>query len=152
MIHIYVDADACPVKAEIVRVATRHKLRVFMVSNSGMRPDPSGIVENVIVGAGFDEADNWIAEQARANDIVVTADMPLAARCVTAGARVIGPTGRVFDSANIGPALAMRDLAAHLRATGESKGYNASFSAKDRSAFLQALDQAVTLSKKADSL
>ncbi|TCN16917.1 YaiI/YqxD family protein [Sinorhizobium americanum] len=138
---IYVDADACPVKAEILKVAERHGFEVTLVANSGLRPSRDPMVHNVIVSAGFDAADNWIAEHAGGGDIVVTADVPLAGRCVTAGALVTGPTGRVFDKTNIGMASAMRDLGAHLRETGESKGYNASFSARDRSAFLETLDR-----------
>jgi uncharacterized protein len=138
---IYVDADACPVKAEILKVAERHGLEVTFVANSGLRPSRDPMVRNVVVSAGFDAADNWIAEHAGQGDIVVTADVPLAARCVAAGAFATGPSGRVFDKANIGLASAMRDLGAHLRETGESKGYNAAFTARDRSAFLETLDR-----------
>ncbi len=138
---IYVDADACPVKPEILKVAERHGLPVVFVANSGLRPSRDPMVRNVIVSAEFDAADNWIAEHAVEGDIVVTADVPLAGRCVAAGADVTGPTGRVFDKANIGMATAMRDLGAHLRETGESKGYNAAFSPRDRSAFLETLDR-----------
>lgn len=138
---IYVDADACPVKAEILKVAERHGLEVTFVANSGLRPSRDPMVTNVIVSAGFDAADDWIAGRAGAGDIVVTADVPLAGRCVAAGALVTGPTGRVFDRSNIGMATAMRDLSAHLRETGESKGYNAAFSARDRSAFLETMER-----------
>src|SRR6218665_1937392 len=138
---IYVDADACPVKPEILKVAERHGLPVVFVANSGLRPSRDPMVRNVIVSSGFDAADNWIAEHATEGDIVVTADVPLAGRCVAAGAEVTGPTGRIFDKANIGMATAMRDLGAHLRETGESKGYNAAFSPRDRSAFLETLDR-----------
>lgn len=138
---IYVDADACPVKPEILRVAERHALKVIFVANSGLRPSRDPMVENVIVSAGFDAADDWIAERAGSGDIVVTADVPLAGRCVAAGALVTGPTGRVFDTTNIGMATAMRDLGQHLRETGESKGYNAAFSPRDRSAFLETLER-----------
>lgn len=138
---IYVDADACPVKPEILKVAERHGLPVVFVANSGLRPSRDPMVRNVIVSAGFDAADNWIAEHAREGDIVVTADVPLAGRCVAAGAEVTGPTGRIFDKGNIGIVTAMRDLGAHLRETGESKGYNAAFSPRDRSAFLETLDR-----------
>ena len=139
--RIYVDADACPVKPEILRVAERHGLPVTLVANSGLRPSRDPMVTHVIVSAGFDAADNWIAERARPNDLVVTADVPLAVRCVAAGALVTGPTGRVFDETNIGMASAMRDLGQHLRETGESKGYNAAFSPRDRSRFLETLDR-----------
>ncbi len=138
---ILVDADACPVKPEILKVAERHGLAVTLVANSGLRPSRDPMIRNVIVSAGFDAADDWIAHNAAANDIVVTADIPLAARCVEKGALVLGPTGRPFTPESIGMAMAMRDLNQHLRETGASKGYNASFSPRDRSAFLSALDQ-----------
>lgn len=139
--QILVDADACPVKPEILKVAERHALPVTFVANSGLRPSRDPKIRNVIVSAGFDAADNWIAENTRPSDIVITADVPLAVRCVAAGALVTGPTGRIFDETNIGMVSAMRDLSAHLRETGESKGYNAAFSPKDRSRFLEALDR-----------
>jgi uncharacterized protein len=138
---IYVDADACPVKPEILKVAERHGLEVTFVANSGLRPSRDPMVHNVIVSAGFDAADDWIAERADTGDVVVTADVPLAVRCVAKGALVTGPSGRVFDDTNIGMASAMRDLGAHLRETGESKGYNAAFTARDRSKFLETLDR-----------
>ncbi len=140
---IFVDADACPVKAEVIKVAERHGLVVTFVSNGGLRPSRDPMIRNVVVSKGADAADDWIVENARANDIVVTADIPLAARTVELGAHVIGPTGRPFTAATIGMAVAMRDLNQHLRETGESKGYNASFSPRDRSAFLSALDLAI---------
>ncbi|THK40016.1 YaiI/YqxD family protein [Ensifer sp. MPMI2T] len=145
---IFVDADACPVKAEILKVAERHGLEVTFVANSGLRPSRDPMVHNVIVSAGFDAADDWIAERAGEGDIVVTADVPLAARCVAAGALVTGPSGRLFDKSNIGMASAMRDLGAHLRETGESKGYNAAFTARDRSAFLETLDRLCRQAKR----
>ena len=138
---IYVDADACPVKPEVIKVAERHGMRVTFVANTGLRPSRDPMISNVIVSGAFDAADDWIAERAGAGDIVVTADVPLAERCVQAGALVTGPAGRVFDDKNIGMARAMRDLGQHLRETGESKGYNAPFSARDRSAFLQTMEQ-----------
>lgn len=141
MPEIYVDADACPVKPEILKVAERHGLPVTLVANSGLRPSRDPMVKNVIVSSGFDAADDWIAERAGPGDIVVTADVPLAGRCVAAGALVTGPTGRIFDTTNIGMATAMRDLGAHLRETGESKGYNAAFSPRDRSAFLETMER-----------
>ena len=140
--QIYVDADACPVKEEVVRVAERHGAPVHFVSNQAMRLPPGLLVSRVIVQEGPDAADDWIATRIGPRDIAVTADIPLAARCLAAGARVIGPTGKPFTQANIGMALAMRDLSRHLRETGESKGYNASFSRGDRSRFLQALEEA----------
>ncbi|CCB67730.1 MULTISPECIES: YaiI/YqxD family protein [unclassified Hyphomicrobium] len=141
--EIYVDADACPVKAEVLRVAIRHDLVVHMVSNSWMRLEESPLIKRVIVGDGADAADDWIAEHVTPADIVVTADIPLAARALKAGAQCIGPTGKPFSDANIGMALAMRDMQRHLRETGESRGYNASFTPRDRSQFLQALENAV---------
>lgn len=138
---IYVDADACPVKPEILKVAERHDMDVTFVANSGLRPSRDPRVTNVIVSAGFDAADDWIAERSTEGDVVITADVPLAGRCVASGALVTGPTGRVFDKTNIGMATAMRDLGQHLRETGESKGYNAAFSPRDRSAFLETLDR-----------
>ncbi len=138
---IYVDADACPVKPEILKVAERHGIEVTFVANSGLRPSRDPMVHNVIVSSAFDAADNWIAEHAGPGDVVVTADVPLAGRCVGAGSLVTGPTGRVFDKTNIGMVTAMRDLGAHLRETGESKGYNAAFSPRDRSTFLETFDR-----------
>lgn len=141
--EILVDADACPVKAEILRVAERHGLRVTFVANGGLRPSRDPMVRNIVVSAGFDAADDWIVENARPGDIVVTADVPLAARCVEKGVHVLGPTGRAFTPESIGMQVAMRDLKQHLREAGEIKGYNPSFSAKDRSEFLSALDRVV---------
>ncbi|NHT75263.1 YaiI/YqxD family protein [Rhizobiaceae bacterium CRRU44] len=146
---IYVDADACPVKPEILKVAERHNMPVTLVANSGLRPSRDPMVTNVIVSAGFDAADDWIAERAGPGDVVITADVPLAGRCVAKGALVTGPTGRVFDVANIGMATAMRDLGAHLRETGESRGFNAAFTARDRSAFLETLDRLCRRAKQA---
>ena len=141
--EIYVDADACPVKPEILRVATRHNLIVHMVSNSWMRLDESPLIKRVVVGDTADAADDWIAEHVKPFDVVVTADILLAARALKAGAYCIGPAGKPFSDANIGMALAMRDMQRHLRETGESRGYNAAFTARDRSQFLQALENAV---------
>lgn len=137
--RLYVDADACPVKDEAVKVAGRHGLVVTFVSNGGLRPSRDPMVRHVVVPQGADAADDWIVE----NDVAVTADVPLAARLVEKGVHVLGPTGRPFTPETIGMAVAMRDLKQHLRETGEIKGYNPGFSQKDRSAFLSALDQAV---------
>jgi uncharacterized protein YaiI (UPF0178 family) len=145
---IYVDADACPVKDEAVRVAERHGIEVHFVSNSWMRLPEGPLIKRTVVADGPDAADDWIAERATKGDIVVTADIPLASRCLKAGARVIGNTGKPFTEANIGTALAMRDISRHLRETGESKGYNASFNRQDRSRFLQALEEAVQAIKR----
>ena len=142
-IEILVDADACPVKEEVYRVARRYGLPVYIVANMGMLLPQDPLIHRVTVGSGFDAADDWIAERAGANSIVVTADIPLASRCLQAGALVIGPTGRPFDSASIGNALAMRSLMETLRATGEVTGGPAPFSRADRSRFLSALDEAV---------
>ncbi len=140
---IYVDADACPVKDEAVRVAERHGLTITFVSNAFMRLPEGPLIRRVVVTEGPDVADDWIAERIEAQDIAVTADIPLAARCLKKNAQVIGPTGKPFTHEGIGMALAMRDLSAHLRETGESKGYNASFTKADRSRFLEALEHAV---------
>jgi uncharacterized protein YaiI (UPF0178 family) len=148
-VAIFVDADACPVKEEALRVAERHGLAIHYVSNSWMRLPDSPLVDRVVVAEGPDAADDWIAERAGKGDIVVTADIPLAARCLKRGAQGVGPTGKPFTDAGIGMALAMRDLSAHLRETGESKGYNAAFTRKDRSRFLEALEQAVQRSLRA---
>ncbi len=147
---ILVDADACPVKPEILKVAERRNLKVIFVANGGLRPSRDPMVQNVIVGAGFDAADDWIADRAEPGDVVVTADVPLAARCVDKGAQVLGPTGRTFDEKTIGMAVAMRNLKQDLREAGEIKGYNAAFSPKDRSAFLQALEQAIRRASRAN--
>jgi uncharacterized protein YaiI (UPF0178 family) len=146
--QIYVDADACPVKAEIVRVAERHGLTVHMVSNSWMRLDASPLIKRVVVNDGPDVADDWIAERICASDIAVTADILLAARCLKAGAQCIGPTGKPFSDANIGMALAMREMQRQLRVTGESRGFNAAFTPRDRSQFLQALEHAIQVGKR----
>jgi uncharacterized protein YaiI (UPF0178 family) len=148
-ITLYIDADACPVKDEAYRVAARHGIKVFVVSNSGLAVPRDPMVERVIVPAGPDVADDWIAERAGASDIVITSDIPLAARCVKAGAAVIAPNGKVFDEAAIGLALATRNLLDSLRSSGEITGGPKPFSPRDRSAFLSALDRAVTRLKRA---
>jgi uncharacterized protein YaiI (UPF0178 family) len=140
---ILVDADACPVKDEVLRVAERHGVRVTLVANRGLRPSRDPMVAHVLVPQGADAADDWIVEHAGAGDIVITSDIPLAGRALKQGATVLGPTGRPFTESSIGMALAMRELNQHLRETGESRGLNAGFTAKDRSMFLQALDEAV---------
>ena len=148
MAEIYVDADACPVKDEVVRVAGRHGLVVTFVANFGLRPSRDKMIRNVVVPQGADAADDWIVAHAAAGDIVVTADIPLARRALDNGAAVLGPTGRPFTPASIGLALATRELNQHLRETGESRGFNASFTARDRQQFLQALDEAVVRAKR----
>lgn len=141
--EIYVDADACPVKDEVVRVATRHGLTVHMVSNRHMRLPDNPLVRRVVVGGDPDAADDWIAERIGPRDIAVTPDIPLASRCLAAGARTLSPAGKPFTEAGIGAALAMRDLLGHLRDTGAIGGGAPAFSPKDRSRFLDALEQAV---------
>lgn len=148
-IVILVDADACPVKAEVYRVAERHGVKTFVVANSFLQVPQSPLVERVIVSTGFDAADDWIAERARRGAVVITADIPLAHRCVTAGADVIGPTGKPFSEASIGMALATRNLMEDLRASGTITGGPKPFSQKDRSAFLSALDLALVRLKRA---
>ncbi len=145
---IYVDADACPVKEEALRVADRHGLAIAYVSNAWMRLPEGANVERVVVAEGPDAADDWIAERIGKGDIAVTADIPLASRCLKAGAQVIGPAGKPFTEQSIGMALAMRDLSRHLRETGESRGFNASFTRQDRSRFLEALELAVQRAKR----
>lgn len=144
-ISIYVDADACPVKEEILKVSYRHGLAVFIVSNQWMRMEVGPLVQKIVVPDGPDVADDWIADHINEQGIAVTADILLAKRCLEAGAVVIGPTGKDFSPDNIGVAVAMRDLKAHLRETGESKGYNPSFTKADKSRFLQALESAIQL-------
>lgn len=144
-LRILVDGDACPVKDETYRVAVRYKVPVKVVANSWMRTPVGQDVEFVLVEKSrvLDVADDWIAERAGPGDIVITADIPLAARCVEAGARVLGHRGRVFTPDSIGDALATRDLMADLREGGEMTGGPPPFSKRDRSKFLQALDQTV---------
>ncbi|WP_374378590.1 YaiI/YqxD family protein [Dongia sp.] len=146
--EILVDADACPVKAEIERVATRHEMTVYLVSNSGIRPSGNPLVRNVVVSDKFDAADDWIAERAGPNTIVVTADIQLADRCIKSGALVLGPTGKPFTENSIGTALAMRELSSQLRDMGEIKGGGPAFSAADRSRFLNALEALVQKAKR----
>lgn len=146
--QIYVDADACPVKDEVMRVAARHKLAVHMVGNSWMRLNGNAIVNRVVVSADADAADDWIAEHIGAGDIAITADIRLAARCLARRAQVIGPSGKFFTDDSIGMALAMRELSEVLRDTGEIKGSNPSFAAKDRARFLDALEKAVQAARK----
>lgn len=147
-IRIFVDADACPVKAEIYRVAERVGAHVFIVSNSLIAIPPASWVERVIVPGTPDAADDWIAERAGKGDIVITADVPLAARCVKVGAAVIAPTGKAFTEDSIGMSLATRNLMDDLRSAGQITGGPKPFSQKDRSAFLSALDLAVTRAKR----
>lgn len=139
---IYVDADACPVKAEAEKVATRHGMQVFVVSNGGLRPSQNPLVQNIIVDAGPDVADMWIADRCGAGDVVITGDIPLAAKCVEAGARVLKHNGEALTQANIGNVLATRDLMADLRAADPFRaGGGKGFTKADRSRFLEALER-----------
>lgn len=143
-VTLYIDADACPVKAEAERVATRHRIQMKLVANGGLRPSANPFVDLVIVPDGPDEADKWIAEQAGRGDVVVTSDMPLAAKCVEAGARVLRHDGSELNAANIGQQLAMRDLMADLRAADPFRqGGGKGFTKADRSRFLDALERAL---------
>ncbi len=142
-IRIYVDADACPVKDEIYRVAGRHGLPVTVVAAGFIRVPQDPLIERIAAGAGMDAADDWIAERAGPGAIVVTADVPLASRCVKAGAEAIAPNGKPFDEASMGMTLAVRNLMHDLRSAGEVTGGPRPFTPKDRSAFLSALDQAI---------
>ena len=149
LVRILVDADACPVKDEIYRVAWRHEVAVTIVSNAHLRVPQHPLVERIVVGAGFDAADDWIAEVASARSIVVTADILLADRCLKAGATVLAPTGRPFTANSIGAAIATRAIMADLRAGGDALGGPAPFAKADRSRFLGALDEALVRMKKA---
>jgi uncharacterized protein YaiI (UPF0178 family) len=142
-IEIYVDGDACPVKAEIYRVAGRYGLKVFVVANSFFMVPTDPKIERVIVEGSFDAADDWIASHAQAGDIVVTADIPLADRCLKAGAAVIGNTGVPFTADSIGMALASRALMSDLRAMGEITGGPKPIVGRDKSRFLSALDETI---------
>lgn len=141
MPEIYIDADACPVKEEVLRVARRHGLPVHLVSNRWHRGPDDPLVDRVVVPEGADAADDWIASRIGPGDIAVTSDIPLAARCLDRKALVLAPTGKAFTEASIGMALAMRDLNAHLRETGEMGGGPPSFRQRDRSRFLEALEE-----------
>jgi len=141
--RIYVDADACPVKDEIYRVAVRLGVPVSVVAGQFIRVPQDPLIERVAAGSGMDAADDWIAERARAGDVVITSDIPLASRCVKAGADVITPNGKPFSEASIGMTLAVRNLMTDLRSSGEITGGPRSFSPRDRSAFISALDQTI---------
>ncbi len=143
MLHIYIDADACPVKQEVYRVAERYRLPVTLVANSWMRIPANQRIELVVVGDAPDEADDWIAEHVEADDVVITADIPLASRCLDRGAAVIGTQGKPFTEQNIGQAVATRDLMSDLREGGEVTGGPPPLGKKDRSRFLQQLDQVI---------
>ena len=143
MLHIFVDADACPVKQEVYRVAARYELGVTLVAGAWMRL-PEGVRATLeVVDRGMNAADDWIAGHVGDNDVVVTADIPLAARCVERGAYVLSPTGKAFTDDNMGPALATRNLLSNLREVGEITGGPPPFDKRDRSRFLQALDKVI---------
>ena len=143
MLHIYVDADACPVKNEVYRVAKRYELSVTLVCNAWMRTPDDPRIALEVVEDGFDAADDWIVDHVQPDDIVITADIPLASRCMRAGARAIGSTGRPFTEDNIGEAVATRDLLAILRGGGEMTGGPPPMTKQDRSRFLQSLDEVI---------
>lgn len=148
-IEIHVDADACPVKQEVYRVARRHEVRVNVVANSFIAVPTDPLIERVVVTLGFDAADDWIAARAAPGTIVITADVPLASRCVKAGAAVIAPDGRAFTQASVGMALATRNLMQELREAGHVSGGPKPFAKQDRSRFLSALDAAIVRLKRA---
>lgn len=143
MLHIYVDADACPVKQEVYRVAKRYQLDVTLVANAWMRTPDDERIRLEVVEDSFDAADDWIVDRVGTDDIVVTADIPLASRCMQNGARAIGSTGRPFTEDNIGEAVATRDLLAVLRGGGEITGGPPPLTKRDRSRFLQTLDEVI---------
>ncbi|WP_299700839.1 YaiI/YqxD family protein [uncultured Tateyamaria sp.] len=149
MTTLYIDADACPVKAEAERVATRHKVPMKVVSNGGLRPSQNPLVETIIVPEGPDIADMWIADRAGTGDVVITGDIPLAAKCVEAGARVLKHNGEALTKANIGNVLATRDLMADLRAADPFRqGGGKGFTKADRSRFLDALERELRAAKR----
>ena len=143
MLHIYIDADACPVKQEVYRVAGRYRLEVTLVANSWMRIPKEKWITLEVVDSGFDAADDWIVEKVQPLDVVITADVPLASRCIKAGARVIGTTGKPFTDDNIGQAVATRNLLEELRGAGEITGGPPPLKKSDRSRFLQKLDEVI---------
>ena len=151
MLHIFVDADACPVKQEVYRVAKRYDLRVTLVAESWMRVPEEETLSLKVVGEGMNAADDWIVEHVEADDIVITADVPLAARCLEKGASALGPTGKPFTKDNIGSALATRDLLSALRDLGEVTGGPPPFDKRDRSRFLHQLDEAINTIRRKGS-
>lgn len=142
-IRIYIDADACPVKDEIYRVAARYALPVSVVAGGFIRVPQDPMIERIAAGSGMDAADDWIAERVDANSVVITSDVPLASRCVKAGAQVIAPNGKPFSEQSIGMTLAVRNLMTDLRSSGEVTGGPAPFAPRDRSTFLSSLDQTI---------
>lgn len=148
MLIIYVDADACPVKEEIFRVALRHKLQVYLVSNNSLSIRVDDNIHKIKVSDDFDAADNWICEHIQPGDIVITTDILLADRCLKNGACAISSTGKVFNNDNIGAAKIMRELHAYLRETGVAATHNATFSRQKRSQFLQSLEEMIQFIKR----
>ena len=148
MISIYVDGDACPVKAEVEKVAARHGLAVTIVSNGGLRPSANPMLRHVTVADGADAADDWIVEHINSGDIAITADIPLAARCLDKGAKVLGPHGKPFTPEGIGMALGMRELSRHLREVSGGQTFHAGFSKQDRSRFLGELENCIAALKR----
>ena len=149
MTKIYVDADACPVKAEVEKTATRHKIPVFIVSNGGIRPSQNPIVTTVVVDQGADVADQWIADHCETGDVVITSDIPLAARAIEHGSLVVKPNGEILTSKNIGPVLAARDLMSDIRSADPFfQGRSKAFSKSDRSRFLDALERVIRQSQR----
>ena len=149
MPQIYVDADACPVKDEVIRVAERHGLMVHLVSDGGIWPQPSPMIQVIVVPQGPDAAADWIAEHISPGDIAITSDIPLADRCLKKGASAIQPNGRIFSPDSIGMAVATRDLMAGLREIGQITGGPPPFAKTDRSRFLQALETAIQARRRA---
>ncbi len=145
---LYVDADACPVKAEVIKVAERHNIKVIQVADGGLRPSRDPMVQNVIVTQGADAADDWIAENITGNDICITNDIPLAKRCLEKQAKAVKPNGKLFDEANISMALAMREINQHIRESQQTQTYNAGFTQKDRTNFLQELERLIQQGKR----
>jgi uncharacterized protein YaiI (UPF0178 family) len=148
LLDIFVDGDACPVKGEVERVADRHGLIVYVVTNGGVRPSANPRIRHVIVTAGADAADDWIAEHIQPFDIAITADIPLASRCLKRQASVVGPSGKTFTENTIGMALGMRDLHRHLREATGKQTFNPGFTKQDRSRFLGVLENEVQAIKR----
>ena len=143
MVEVYVDADACPVREEIIKVTSRHGLKTYLVCDGGIRPHPSPLIHLVVVDQNPDAADKWIIRHIGPNDIAVTSDIPFAAKCIEVGATVVSPTGEMFTNKNIGPVLGTRDLMTNLRETGEVTGGPRPFSNQDRSRFSNSLEKTV---------
>ena len=147
-ITVFIDGDACPVKDEVYRVAARYRLKTYIVANAFLMVPASPLIERVVVDAGPDVADDWIAEQTQAGDVVITNDIPLAGRVLRAGGYALAPNGRTFTEDSIGAALSTRALMEHLRSTGEVTGGPKPFDRNDRSKFLQALDTVITRERR----